>query len=91
MIKEISEKLFAQFVANVETQLLATQDGPEAEAGPEADVEPVPEAVRVSVAPPAAAEPLDLMRVAGASVYKRLIPVVVAAVVVAVVVWLLVR
>ncbi|WP_406464052.1 SRPBCC family protein [Streptomyces sp. NBC_01622] len=85
MIKEISEKLFAQFVANVETQLLATQDQPEevptAEAAEPASVAP----------PPAPAEPLDLMRVAGTSVYKRLIPVVVAAVVIAVVVYLLVR
>ncbi|WP_329263913.1 SRPBCC family protein [Streptomyces sp. NBC_01478] len=85
MIQEISEKLFAQFVANVETQLLATQDQPEAEA------EQVPETVPAPVAQPAAAEPLNLMSVAGASVYKRLIPVVVAAVVIAVVVYLLVR
>ncbi|WP_019068117.1 SRPBCC family protein [Streptomyces hokutonensis] len=80
MIKEISEKLFAQFVANVETQLLATQDQPPTE--PEAEPETAPAPV---------AQPLDLMSVAGASVYKRLIPVVVAAVVVAVVVYLLVR
>ena len=86
MIKEISEKLFAQFVANVETQLLATQDQPEEVPTAEAEAEPV------SVTPPPTpAEPLDLMRVAGTSVYKRLIPVVVAAVVVAVVVYLLVR
>ncbi|MEV0911817.1 SRPBCC family protein [Streptomyces hokutonensis] len=86
MIKEISEKLFAQFVANVETQLLATQDQPEEVPTAEAAAEPV------SVAPPPTpAEPLDLMRVAGTSVYKRLVPVVVAAVVVAVVVYLLVR
>ncbi|WP_262058896.1 SRPBCC family protein [Streptomyces sp. STR69] len=84
MIKEISEKLFAQFVANVETQLLATQDQPEEVSTAEAEP--------VSVAPPPVpAEPLDLMRVAGTSVYKRLIPVVVAAVVIAVVVYLLVR
>ncbi|XUL85850.1 SRPBCC family protein [Streptomyces galilaeus] len=82
MIKEISEKLFAQFVANVETQLLATQDQPVAE--PAAEPEP-----QTATAP--VAQPLDLMSVAGASVYKRLIPVVVAAVVVAVVVYLLVR
>ncbi|MFJ6894314.1 SRPBCC family protein [Streptomyces hokutonensis] len=88
MIKEISEKLFAQFVANVETQLLATQDQPEEVPTAEAEAEAEP----VSVAPPPTpAEPLDLMRVAGTSVYKRLIPVVVAAVVVAVVVYLLVR
>ncbi|MGW3109753.1 SRPBCC family protein [Streptomyces sp. NPDC001100] len=84
MIKEISEKLFAQFVANVETQLLATPD--QHEDVPETEAEPA------SVAPSlAVAEPLNLMQVAGTSVYKRLIPVVVAAVVVAVVVCLLVR
>ncbi|WP_427924786.1 SRPBCC family protein [Streptomyces sp. cg40] len=84
MIKEISEKLFAQFVANVETQLLATPEAPTAETEAETEAEPV------SVAPPPA-EPLNLMQVAGTSVYKRLIPVVVAAVVVAAVVYLLVR
>ncbi|MFG2779831.1 SRPBCC family protein [Streptomyces prunicolor] len=88
MIKEISEKLFAQFVANVETQLLATQ---EAEAEPEAvptEPEAVPAAPVSQLAPSA---PLDLMQVAGASVYKRLLPAVGAAVVVAVVIYLLVR
>ncbi|MGX9889499.1 SRPBCC family protein [Streptomyces sp. NPDC002276] len=86
MIKEISEKLFAQFVANVETQLLAN-----VEAQPLATQEaPTAETEPVSVAPPPA-EPLNLMQVAGTSVYKRLIPAVVAAVVIAVVVYLLVR
>jgi carbon monoxide dehydrogenase subunit G len=92
MIKEISEKLFAQFVANVETQLLATQ---EAETEPEAvptEPEAGPAAVPVTpVSQPAPSVPLDLMQVAGASVYKRLLPAVGAAVVVAVVIYLLVR
>ena len=89
MIKEISEKLFAQFVANVETQLLATR---KAEAEPEAEPEEVPSAVPVTpVSQPAPSVPLDLMRVAGASVYKRLLPAVGAAVVIAVVIYLLVR
>ncbi|WP_019056030.1 SRPBCC family protein [Streptomyces prunicolor] len=88
MIKEISEKLFAQFVANVETQLLATQ---EAEAEPET-VPTEPEAVPVTpVSQPAPSVPLDLMQVAGASVFKRLLPAVGAAVVIAVVIYLLVR
>jgi hypothetical protein len=64
MIKEISEKLFAQFVAAV----------------------PV-----TPVSQPAPSVPLDLMQVAGASVYKRLLPAVGAAVVIAVVIYLLVR
>ncbi|MGW0828929.1 SRPBCC family protein [Streptomyces prunicolor] len=93
MIKEISEKLFAQFVANVETQLLATQ---KAEAEPEAEPEEVPAAVPAAVpvtpvSQPAPTVPLDLMQVAGASVYKRLLPAVGAAVVIAVVIYLLVR
>ena len=89
MIKEISEKLFAQFVANVETQLLATQ---EAETEPEAEPEAVPAAVPVTpVSQPAPSVPLDLMQVAGASVFKRLLPAVGAAVVIAVVIYLLVR
>ncbi|MFI6463318.1 SRPBCC family protein [Streptomyces sp. NPDC050538] len=97
MIKEISEKLFAQFVANVETQLLATrEEEPEAEPvratepGPER--EPKPEAAPVASVPrPAPSVPLDLMQVAGASVYKRLLPAVGVAVVIAVVIYLLVR
>ncbi|MEV5528590.1 SRPBCC family protein [Streptomyces prunicolor] len=93
MIKEISEKLFAQFVANVETQLLATQ---EAEAEREAEPGEVPAAVLAAVpvtpvSQPAPSVPLDLMQVAGASVFKRLLPAVGAAVVIAVVIYLLVR
>ncbi|WP_405975923.1 SRPBCC family protein [Streptomyces sp. NBC_00988] len=89
MIKEISEKLFAQFVANVETQLLATR---EAEAEPEAEPEAVPAAAPVTPVPqPTPSVPLDLMQVAGASVYKRLLPAVGAVVVIAVVIYLLVR
>jgi carbon monoxide dehydrogenase subunit G len=85
MIKEISEKLFAQFVANVETQLLATQEEtPEAE--PVRETEPA-----APVAQSAPSVPLDLMQVAGASVYKRLLPAVGVAVVIAVVIYLLVR
>ncbi|MFD4555449.1 SRPBCC family protein [Streptomyces sp. NPDC058469] len=98
MIKEISEKLFAQFVANVETQLLATEEEqPEAEPVSETESEtvpetvPVPETVAVSAPRSVSSEPLDLMRVAGASVYKRLLPAVGVAVVIAVVVYLLVR
>lgn len=90
MIKEISEKLFAQFVANVETQLLATQEE-QPEAEPVRETEPAPETVAASAPRPAPTVPLDLMKVAGASVYKRLLPAVGAAVVIAVVIWLLVR
>ncbi|MEU1273288.1 SRPBCC domain-containing protein [Streptomyces sp. NPDC005799] len=137
MIKEISEKLFAQFVANVEEQLLAPAepDTPAPEPVPSstaraeaaqaaAVVQPSP-APRTAIDPePAPAsnapsetastsasaegrpesvpatprvraeeesEPLDLMALAGRSVYKRLIPVAVGAVVIGVVIYLLVR
>ncbi|WP_199571882.1 SRPBCC family protein [Streptomyces murinus] len=136
MIKEISEKLFAQFVANVEEQLLHKPEPTE----PEASEAPAPapssattaeqsaaepstaeptsteptaadthapadaHAVRPSATPrseSAAAprpavrpqptvrenEPLDLMQYAGKSVYKRLVPVAVGAVVVGVVIY----
>lgn len=147
MIREISEKLFAQFVANVEEQLLAPADPPtpapepvptasvradaaqasavvrpspapatatgsETAAGPEpgpvsdpssgAPREAAPpsaspsasasaEARPVSVPAEEESEPLDLMRLAGKSVYKRLIPLAVAACVIGVLVYLLVR
>ncbi|MFG5717848.1 SRPBCC family protein [Streptomyces murinus] len=137
MIKEISEKLFAQFVANVEEQLLHKPEPteptePEASEAPAAAPAPAPSsattaeptsteptaadthapadapadahAVRPSVPPrsesaaaprPAARpqptvrenEPLDLMQYAGKSVYKRLVPVAVGAVVVGVVIY----
>ncbi|MGW1716607.1 SRPBCC family protein [Streptomyces sp. NPDC002156] len=101
MIKEISEKLFAQFIENVEAQLLAPDaDAADAEAAdaeaevPVAAPEPQMRAqapVPVAVSPQPVQEPLDLMRLAGGSVGRRLIPVAVAAVVVAVVIYLLVR
>ncbi|MFK0138625.1 SRPBCC family protein [Streptomyces murinus] len=126
MIKEISEKLFAQFVANVEEQLLHKPE-PTEPTEPEASEAPAPapsstaeptaadthapadapadaHAVRPSAPPrsesaaaprPAARpqptvrenEPLDLMQYAGKSVYKRLVPVAVGAVVVGVVIY----
>ncbi|MFJ3647842.1 SRPBCC family protein [Streptomyces murinus] len=122
MIKEISEKLFAQFVANVEEQLLHKPE-PTKPTEPEASEAPAPapsstaeptaadthapadaHAVRPSAPPrsesaaaprPAARpqptvrenEPLDLMQYAGKSVYKRLVPVAVGAVVVGVVIY----
>lgn len=138
MIKEISEKLFAQFVANVEEQLLHKPEPTEPEASEAPAPAPSPSsattaeqsaaepstaeptsteptaadthapadahAVRPSATPrseSAAAprpavrpqptvrenEPLDLMQYAGKSVYKRLVPVAVGAVVVGVVIY----
>jgi carbon monoxide dehydrogenase subunit G len=148
MIKEVSSKLLAQFVANLEAKL-AAETGPDAEPAdaepaPDADpgpaaaasiptdagtvgprreevsaaaVETVPETaispapiaptpingvapaqLRRETAPAsrnlttAEPEPLDLMSVAGSSIYKRLVPVAVGIVVVgAVVAWLIAR
>ncbi|MCE3034017.1 SRPBCC family protein [Streptomyces sp. CMSTAAHL-2] len=119
MIKEISEKLFAQFVANVEEQLLHKPEPtePTESTEPEASEAPAPApspattaeqsaaepstAEPTSTEPTAAAprlaarpqptvrenEPLDLMQYAGKSVYKRLVPVAVGAVVVGVVIY----
>ncbi|QHC32674.1 SRPBCC family protein [Streptomyces sp. HF10] len=152
MIKEISEKLFAQFVANVEEQLLhkpeATAPGggktpeetevpgasgdsagapaPAAEPAPSSSTTAEPGTVAQSAAEPSTVEqsaaaavrpsppprpeaaaaprpatrprppvrenePLDLMQYAGKSVYKRLVPVAVGAVVVGVVIYWAVR
>nr|WP_145484273.1 MULTISPECIES: SRPBCC family protein [Streptomyces] len=156
MIKEISEKLFAQFVANVEEQLLhkpeATAPGggktpeetevpgasgdsagapaPAAEPAPSSSTTAGPGTVAQSAAEPSTVEqsaaaadaaavrpsppprpeaaaaprpvtrprppvrenePLDLMQYAGKSVYKRLVPVAVGAVVVGVVIYWAVR
>ncbi|QNT91177.1 carbon monoxide dehydrogenase subunit G (CoxG) family protein [Streptomyces griseofuscus] len=130
MIKEISEKLFAQFVANVEEQLLhkpEPAEPTEPEASEARAAAPAPSSattVEQSTAEPTAAEshapadapavrpsapprsesaaprpaarpqptvrenePLDLMQYAGKSVYKRLVPVAVGAVVVGVVIY----
>ncbi len=80
MIKEVSEKLLGQFVQNLEARLLVpagTVPAPVTGEPAEAATEP---------------EPLDLMRIAGGSVYKRAIPVlVVLLLVIAFVVYLVVR
>ena len=91
MIKEISEKLFAQFVENVETQLLAPAEAAVPEPGEEPRVATEPLVAAQSPQQEATAgQPLDLMRLAGRSVYRRLVPaVVVVVVVVAAVVLLL--
>ncbi|MFC7278266.1 SRPBCC family protein [Paractinoplanes rhizophilus] len=142
MIKEVSGKLLAQFVDNLEAKLAAEESAPAATESPAAEpptgteqpsvgdssagvagsVTAEPEAVpaptegavpSASVSPrpkpaaasPAAAspsafspssadepEPLDLLSVAGSSIYKRAIPVVIGVVVVgAVIAWAIAR
>ncbi|MFG1866944.1 SRPBCC family protein [Micromonospora arborensis] len=98
MIKEVSGRLLAQFVANLEAKLAAEQPAPR----PEPEPEPEPEPVEPSPIAPAAgatrgtrvAEPeaLDLLSIAGGSITKRLVPVVVGLVAVgAVIAWLVAR
>lgn len=80
---DISDKLLAQFVVNLNT-LIAEQPARAATVS----VEPAPtEGVRTIESADVA--PLDLLSAAGSSILKRAIPVVV--VVVAVLVWLVVR
>jgi hypothetical protein len=103
MIREVSGKLLNQFVTNLEAKLAATPTRPAAaapavppvaaapvEAGPAA-----PPAAGPATAPPVtgdASEPLDLLGLAGGSIYKRLVPVAVGVVAVgAVIVWLVAR
>ncbi|GAA0470049.1 carbon monoxide dehydrogenase subunit G (CoxG) family protein [Actinoplanes capillaceus] len=97
MIKEVSSKLLAQFVANLEEKLAAEEPAAaEPAASPVAET-PAPTAEAAAPAPVAVkeeAEPeaLDLLAVAGGSVYKRLIPVGIGvAVVAAVVIWFVAR
>lgn len=130
MIKDVSGKLLAQFVANLETKLAAEETGTAAPAAAPAvtpvasatrpEPEPVPAASAAAVAttpstaavqpspvepPPvepaaattltergAEAETLDLLSIAGGSIFKRLVPVVVGLVAVgAVIAWLVAR
>ena len=85
MIKEVSAKLLAQFADNLETMLLAPATSapaePSLEAG-DAAVSSISTAdpVARSFTPQAEAEPLDLLAIAGSSVTKRMVPVVVGVV-----------
>ena len=86
MIKEVSTRLLAQFVTNLEAKL-ATDTAPAATAADTA-VAPAP-LNGAQLMPPPEPEPLDLLNVAGSSVYKRLVPVAVGVVVIAAVLaWL---
>jgi hypothetical protein len=77
MMKEVSAKLLGQFADNLETKLLASP-----EAAPEivAEASSEPAAEDTTVRPFVRAvepEPLDLLAVAGSSVTKRLVPLLV--------------
>ncbi|MCU7726511.1 SRPBCC domain-containing protein [Actinoplanes sp. KI2] len=114
MIKEVSGKLLAQFVSNLEAKLAADEAGPE-QAEPDEpestvatsdrvasepvatvrDAAPAPVTAPVTAAAPVSTEepePLDLLGVAGSSIYKRAIPVVVGVLVIgAVIAWVIAR
>jgi carbon monoxide dehydrogenase subunit G len=106
MIKEVSEKLLGQFAQNLEVKVLAPDvvlDEPVAEAVPatavaEASAETVAPALQAPapslrvITPVAEPEALDLMSLAGSSVYKRLIPLVAGiAVIIAAIVYFVAR
>ena len=100
MIKEVSTKLLGQFVECLEERLAAEVHEPAPADSPSADdtaVVATPTAAASApagpraVAPAASTEPLDLMRFAGGSMAKRLLPLAVGTAVVAVVVYVLRR
>jgi uncharacterized protein len=82
VIADVSSKLLAQFVGNLERDVLSGSD-----AAPAAATAAAPGAARTIDAPEA--EPVDLFRTAGAPIMRRLIPVVAVVVVVVVVVLVL--
>ena len=94
MIAEVSGKLIDQFVACIEQELLGEQVVADVAAASAATVggaaEPSASTERRTV-PPHEAEPLDLMDLAGDSVFKRLVPVGAVAAVLLVLVLLLRR
>ena len=98
VMADVSSKLLGQFVTCLETTVLASPDAGAPVASP-ASVEAPPSSapssnpspqVRTIDAPEA--EALDLMKVAGGAVAKRVVPAVaVAAVVIGLIVWLVIR
>jgi carbon monoxide dehydrogenase subunit G len=103
MIKQVSEKLLGEFVDCLESKLVADSEMSSA-AEPAAPTGPAPAALPPAAAPAPAAlhasrltepaqEPaaLDLMQLAGGSIAKRLVPLLLALIVVAVIIYLLVR
>ena len=92
VMADVSAKLLAQFVQCLESTKLSGPSGGEAAAPPEATSNPSPTpapsaGVRTIDAPEA--EAVDLMKVAGGAVAKRLVPVVGVLIVVGLIVWLL--
>lgn len=92
MIQEVSKKLLGQFVACLETKL----DAPDAE-GTVLEVPAVPAVPEAPEAPTPAAAPavepaaLDVLALSRGALTKRLVPLVVGVVVVAVIIYVIVR
>jgi uncharacterized protein len=106
MIAEVSQKLLGQFVECLEAKLAAPVSSEPPDAAARSDLAPdetvaaedrgngptpLPAEAPSPPDPRPAPEPLDLMSLAGGSVLKRLIPLLVVIVVVAVVVFLIAR
>ena len=97
MIREVSEKLLAQFVDCLENKLAAPdEDVPAAQPSTAAALETAPPAAsppgRHAFVPAAEAAPADIMRIAGGSIYKRVLPLLAAVlIIVALVVYFVVK
>jgi carbon monoxide dehydrogenase subunit G len=89
MIKQVSEKLLGQFVDCLESKLAAGQLQGAAPPAVEGATPPEHTGSEAPATSPAAA--LDLMQLAAGSIAKRLVPVLVGVVVIAVIVYLLIR
>jgi carbon monoxide dehydrogenase subunit G len=88
VIGDVSSKLLAQFVDNLERDVLSGSNAQsDASAAPAEATPAAPEGPRTIDAPEA--EPVDLLRTAGAPVLKRVVPALVVIVVVLVVVLIL--
>jgi carbon monoxide dehydrogenase subunit G len=90
MIAEVSEKLLGQFVDCLETTLAASTPVAQEPDSPPTSTDGT-ERTEGTLRPGPEAQPVDLLQVAGGSVAKRLIPVVIGAIMVAVVIRLIAR
>jgi uncharacterized protein len=96
MIKEVSAKLLGQFVECLEQKLGSVAQAPPAGTAASPAAAATAAGTAIPSASPAAATlassasgetaPLDLMSLAGRSIYKRLVPIVIAVIVIVVVV-----
>jgi uncharacterized protein len=97
MIKEVSARLLGQFTDCLEGKLAAGEAAPagqpaeEPAAGSNGSLVAGTETQAAAPAAEAATPALDLMTVAGGAIYKRLVPLVVGVIVLAVIIYLIVR